>query len=103
MPGTQIIATKDLRAHHLPPLNADWNQISDFVLSFNPNDEIENWRFPFSAFPIDQTPNKDSSILEIRNYLYTQQRWWNNKTIEIDDASLNKIHQAIELLRTRLH
>ena len=102
MSEVKIIATNDLSAHHLPHLNADWHEISIFALSFNPATELENGRFPFSTYSMEQIPDANSTILEIRTYLYAQQRWWNNKTFAIDKNSLERIHKVIEVLRKKL-
>jgi hypothetical protein len=98
----KIIETKNLQANDLPRRHANWDRFSEFALTFDPTVELENGKFPFSTYSIEQTPTENSTILEIRLYLYAQQRWWNNRADDIDDESFAQIHQIIELLRNKL-
>ena len=86
--------TKDLKSSDLPPRNADWHQISLFALTF------DREGFPPKFI---QSFDADSSIEEIRTYLYDQQRWWNNRSVSIDEESFHKIQEAIELIRSKLN
>ena len=95
----KIIATKDLKLSDLPRKNANWDIISSFALSWDPKVEIKDEKHQFS---LDHLPNENSTIMEIRVYIYDQQRSWNHRTGEIDSKSLREIHQAIELLRSKL-
>ena len=98
----KIIATKDLKLSDLPRKDANWDLFTSFALTFDPRIELEDGNFPFSTYSIEQTPTEDSMISEIRLYLYSQQRWWNHQTHEIDAKSLSKIHNVIEILRNKL-
>lgn len=96
------IHTKDLKVSDLPVPYTDWYQFCLFALSWDPSVELESGQPPYRAVTIDHTPDDNSTLLDIRCYLYLQQRWWNNKTEDIDDESFGKIHKVIELLRKKL-
>ncbi|SRR5258705_341209 len=98
----KIIETKNLELSDLPRINANWEKFSLFALSWDPKTELVVGKFPYATYSIDQRPNEDSSILEIRAYLYARQRWWNNQTHEIDAKSFYEIHKIIEILRNKL-
>ena len=95
----KIIETRDLKIGDLPRKNANWDRISSFALSWDPKVEIKDEKHQFS---LNHIPNENSTIMEIRAYLYHQQRSWNHQSREIDSKSLREIHQAIELLRSKL-
>ena len=85
----KIIETKDLKISDLPRKNANWD----------PKVEIKGENHQFS---LNHIPNDNSTIVEFRAYIYHQQRSWNHQNHEIDSKSLQEIHQAIELLRSKL-
>ena len=94
-----IIETKNLKLSDLPRKNANRDRISSFALTWDPKVEIKDDKYQFS---LNHIPNENSTILEIRAYIYHQQRSWNHQSGEIDSKSLREIHQAIELLRSKL-
>ena len=95
----KIIETRDLKIGDLPRKNANWDLISSFALSWDPKVEIKDEKYQFS---LNHIPNENSTTMEIRAYIYHQQRLWNHQNREIDSKSLQEIHQAIELLRSKL-
>jgi hypothetical protein len=95
----KIISTKDLTISDLPRKNANWDRISSFALTWDPKVELIDKQYHFS---LNHLPNEGSSIIEIRAYIYQQQRSWNHQSREPDSKSLQKIHQAIELLRNKI-
>ena len=80
------IKTEELQNYHLPPPDASWDEISLFALSWDPISELKDVSFPYSS---RQPPTDDATILEIRAYIYTEQRWWNNRSSAIDENSLH--------------
>lgn len=96
------INSRDLKLSDLPEPNIDWHQFSLFALSWNPSDELKDGQFAYSLDMLLQTPTEESSIPEIRHYLYLQQRWWNNRTEDIDNESFQQIREIVELLRKKL-
>lgn len=95
-----IIETRDLKLSDLPRINANWDRISSFALTWDPKIELrKDHQYRFSLY---QVPSKNSTIVEFRAYIYHQQRSWNHQSREPDTKSLQEIHQAIELLRNKL-
>jgi len=96
------IKTENLKASDLPIQNAGWHQFSLFALSWDPSTELEDGQSPYSVEMFRQTPTNISTILEIRWYLYLQQRGWKDRGDEIDAKSLQRIDQVIEILCNKL-
>jgi hypothetical protein len=102
MDEIKIINTKDLTAADLPAPKPGWEQFTLFALSWDPGVELEDGQALFSIERFRQVPTNASTILEIRWYLYIQQRGWHDRSDEIDAKSWDGIDQAIELLRKKL-
>lgn len=97
------IKTEDLTAADLPPPKPGWSQFTQFALSWDPSTELEAGQSPYySADMFRYTPTNTSTILEIRWFLFAQQRGWHERDDEIDAKSWQKIDQAIEILREKL-
>lgn len=94
----RIIRSDDLKSMDLPPGDADWSQITLFALSFDVESELGKKRISI--------PRSDSftelSTQELRALLFNQQRWWNNRSGEIDDDGIKYMQDIIDELRRRL-
>ena len=84
MSTRKIIKTTDLTLTDIPLPDADWHKISLFAISFDIQAEMEG----SNVFPDIRSFSDSSSILELRAYIYLQQRWWNNRSVPIDEKSL---------------
>ena len=96
------IHTKDLTAADLPAPRPGWSQFTSFALSWDPSVELEDGKSAYVIERFRQAPTNNSTILEIRWYLFLQQRGWRERSDEIDVKSQDGIDQAIELLRKKL-
>jgi hypothetical protein len=96
------IHTKDLTAADLPAPKPGWSQFTQFALSWDPSAELEDAQPAYVIEKFQQVPTSNSTILEIRWYLFLQQRGWHERSDEIDVRSQDSIDQAIELLRKKL-
>ncbi|MDO9300005.1 MAG: hypothetical protein Q7T89_01415 [Anaerolineales bacterium] len=94
----KIIRTEDLTIQDLPSADADWNQITEFALSFDPMLELGEFTLSQDLLLF----NNKSCVKELRSYVYFMQRWWNNKTREISKSSLDEIRSAVLLIRSKL-
>ncbi len=96
----KIIKTARLSLKELPNPNADWHELSLFALSFDPRMELDN-----SGISEDLVLRKlkdTYNLKELRICLYNMQRWWNNKTVKIEDSALKDMRCAVELIRSKL-
>ena len=97
------IKTENLTVADLPPPKPSWGQFTQFALSWDPSTELEAGQLPYYSVDMFRyTPTNTSTILEIRWFLFAQQRGWHERNDEIDSKSQQKIDDAIELLRKRL-
>lgn len=97
------IKTENLTATDLPPPKPSWGQFTQFALSWDPSTELEAGQLPYYSVDMFRyTPTNTSTILEIRWFLFAQQRGWRERDDEIDTESWQKIDQAIEILREKL-
>jgi hypothetical protein len=95
----RIILTKDLKFENVPDSNSTWDQISTFALSFDPTLELEDkniYSYEKMIF------NESSTLMELRLSLFLTQRWWNNRSDDIDEESLENVRNLLMLLRKRL-
>ena len=96
------IKTENLTAADLPAPKPGWGQFSLFALSWDSSTELEDGQSPYSVEMFRYTPTNTSTILEIRWFLFIQQRGWKERSDEIDAGSWQRIDQAIEILRNKL-
>lgn len=94
----KIILTKDLTIQDLPSINADWDQLTDFALSFDPVLEIGEWTWSTDLVLFSNSSN----VREIRSYIYFMQRYWNSRTQEISESALDEMRSAVLLIRSKL-
>jgi hypothetical protein len=93
-----LIRTEELNINHVPELNAGWNEISIFALSFDPMAELgtnDIYKVEFGKF------NEESSLQELRTSLFLLQRAWNHRG-HIDDAGLEELRKLLFLIRKKL-
>ena len=96
------IKTEDLTSADLSASKPGWSQFTQFALLWNPGTELEDGQSPYSVEMFRYTPTNTSTILEIRWFLFIQQRGWHERSDEIDGKSWQRIDQAIEILREKL-
>lgn len=96
------IHTKDLTVADLPTPKPGWHQFTLFALLWDPSVELEDRQSPYLIERFRQAPTNNSTVMEIRWYLYLQQRGWHERSEEIDISSWQRIDEAIELLRKKL-
>lgn len=93
----KIIRTEDLTIQDLPLGDADWYQLAEFALTFDPVVEIGEWTLSRDLVLFSNS----SSVKELRSYLYFMQRGWNHVG-EITESSLNEMRSAVLLIRSKL-
>jgi hypothetical protein len=101
MSEIKIIKTENLTAADLPPPKPGWSQFTQFALSWDPSTELKDGQSPYSIEMFRYSPTNSSTILELRWFLFMQQRGWRERDDEIDAKSWQKIDQAIEILREK--
>ena len=99
MTNTKIIRTADLVPSDVPDTNSNWNEISLFALSFDPQLEL-NQRKIYS--PEHMNYDAHSGLQELRFALFLRQRWWNNRSEAIDEEGLRELRNILRLLRKKL-
>lgn len=95
----KIIKTKNLGLDDIPIFNATWEQISDFALTFDPEFELGTYNIYDHA---NMNYSEHSTIKELRTCLFLQQRWWNNRSDEIDEKGLSEVQNVLNLLRKKV-
>ena len=95
----KIIKTKNLGLNDIPIFNATWEQISDFALTFDPELELGTYNIYDHA---NMNYSERSTIKELRTCLFLQQRWWNNRSNEIDEKGLSEVQNVLNLLRKKV-
>jgi len=95
----RTIKTDELSANKLPDANADWDEISIFALTFDPQLELGTTDIYTSANTIF---NEESTVQELRLSLFIWQRWWNSRLHEIDAEGLGNLRRIIELMRSKI-
>ena len=90
------IRTEELNIKDIPNEYADWDEISNFALSFDPMLELgttDIYKIEFTKF------DEESSIQELRTSLFLLQRWWNNRLDSIDDEGLDILRKLLILIK----
>ncbi len=96
------IKTENLTVADLPATKPGWDQFTIFALSWDPNTELEDGQSPYLIEMFRYSPTNTSTILELRWFLFMQQRGWHERSDEIGIKSWQRIDQAIEILRNKL-
>jgi hypothetical protein len=101
-PGARMyktIKTEDLTINDLPNANADWDELSEFALSFNSQLDLGTT----DIYKISNTKfDNKSTLQELRLSLFLWQRALNNMSGAIDDKELEKLQNIVELIRIKL-
>jgi len=93
-----IRRSENLKISDLPSVDASWNQLSEFALTFDPVLEIGKWTWSSDLLLFSNSSN----IKELRAYLYSMQRVWHDGPHEITDSSLDEMRSAVLLIRSKL-
>lgn len=93
-----IIQTGELKISDLPPINASWQQIASFALTFDPK---EIGYYGEDAAQLSNAKST-SGLAELRAHLYVEQRRWNHFGKEPDSGTLEQLRNVLEWLRARL-
>ena len=93
------LRTEELNIKDIPNEYADWNEIQNFALSFDPMLELgttDIYEIEFTKF------DKESSLQELRTSLFLLQRWWNNRLDSIDDEGLDLLRKLLILIKKKV-
>jgi hypothetical protein len=93
-----IRRTENLKISDLPSVDASWDQLSEFALTFDPVLEIGRWIWSKNLLLF----NNSSSVKELRTYLYFTQRVWHDGPHEITESSLDEMRSSVLLIRSKL-
>ncbi len=93
-----IIRSTDLKKTDLPPVNANWAQISSFALTYDPR---EMGSYGIKAGTLSNA-SPASSIIELRAHLYVEQRRWNHFVSPISDEVILNLRSLLEWMRGKL-
>jgi hypothetical protein len=93
-----IISTKDLNINDVPLPNDDWRKISRFAITFDPRIEDA----PYIGVDDLDKASSTSSLVELRNHLYVQQRRWHHFGRRPDVEVIAKLRGIIKLIRQKL-
>jgi len=94
---SRIIKTDELSIHNIPDPDADWDEISDFALTFDPMLELGNtdiYKNSFLKF------EENSSLVELRTTLFLLQRGANHVG-HLPQDILNKVNQLVTFMRKK--
>ena len=92
----RIIRTENLKIQNLPSADANWSQLTEFALSFDPILEIGKWTWSIDLVRFSNS----SSVKELRSYIYFMQRAWHDR--EISESALDEMRSAVLLIRSKL-
>jgi len=95
---SKIIKTEKITQSDLPTVNASWDEITEFALSFDSQLELgttDIYKISITKF------NEESTIQELRLSLFLWQRFWNSRLSEIDTEGLSNLRKIIELIRLK--
>jgi len=93
-----VISSKDLKIDDLPSVDAEWQEISKFALTYDHAESGESFRVSIDS---NQETN-NLSISELREILYLQQRYWNYHSEEPDKESMKGIRNIILVLHEKI-
>ena len=92
------IPTSSLRLADAPDESAPWSAIGKFALTFDPaeNDpyHLEDQDLAKLSF--------GSSLVQLRSYLFLEQRRWNHFGREPDATAMSAIRRIVALIRAKL-
>lgn len=95
----KIIKTNDLVLEDIPNGDYSWNQISDFALSFDPALELGTQDiYSYSRMSFDENAN----LIDLRVCLFLLQRWWNNRSEQIDVNGIGEAKKILELIKKKI-
>ena len=97
----KTIRTSQLKISDVPDSNSNWNEIARFALSFAPIEELgteDIYTHPKMTMDFDE----NSSLIDLRTSLFFMQRFWNNRSVEIDEKNIKKAKDLVELIRKNL-
>lgn len=94
----RTILTENLKLQDLPSADANWSQLTEFALSFDPILEIGKWTPSIDLVRFSNS----SSVKELRSYIYFMQRAWHDGPREISESSLDEMRSAVLLIRSKL-
>jgi hypothetical protein len=96
--GRRIIKTDELSIHDIPDPDADWDEISDFALTFDPMLELgttDIYKNGFLKF------EENASLVELRTTLFLLQRGTNHVG-HLPQDILIKVNQLITFMRKKV-
>ena len=91
-----FIPSSQLRLEEIPRKRATWSEIGRFALTFDIRDETTN--IDTSSW-YNVIPDKSSCLIQLRYYLYCEQRRWNHYHKEPDYKLLQEFKQIVEWIR----
>lgn len=89
------IYTKNLKMSDVPGEHASWKEITTFALTFDPK-ERDPYHLPDRNL---QLLTNATGLIELRAYLFFEQRRWNHFGRMPDDQTMEGIKHLISLIR----
>ena len=99
MERRKIIRTDELTVDDIPPDNADWNEIADFALTFDPMLELgttDIYKIQFTKF------DEGSSLQELRRSMFLWERAMDHRSRNVDETDLQIFRNLLALMRKKL-
>jgi len=95
----KTIKTEELTINDLPDDNADWPEIFDFALTFDPMQELGTTNIYKPEFI---NCDEGSSLQELRRSLFLWQRGWNFVGKKVDEDGLRMLRNLLTLMKEKL-
>jgi hypothetical protein len=92
------IPTKRLKLSDIPEPSADWATIGRFALTFDSREAGPYLKRP----PDPRELSVSSSLVDLRHYIYFQQRRWNHFGRHPDPVTVQGVREVMWMIRTKL-